>query len=139
MHPDITKAIELIDRRIEGLQRAKQELLNAFGDERVSAVNGNRPSSQSVPPQKPAQSFIKKPKTQKDKLIEFLEKEGPHTRGEIVKKTGIPEGTVAALLSEKRGFENHDHKWSVKAAERYRMPLPFPSGELSSAQEAETP
>lgn len=132
MHPDIQKAINLIDRKITGLQRAKQALLDEFEDGNTS-TDQNKMSARSVSSHHPG-----KPKTtQKMRLIKLLQAESPLTRVEIVEKSGIPKGTIASLLNDKETFEGQDGKWQLKV--KNRMFLPSQSEGLSSAFKAETP
>lgn len=48
-------------------------------------------------------------------LKEYLAASGPATRGQILKDTGIPAGTLSALLLERTDFEQTDEGlWAVR-------------------------
>jgi hypothetical protein len=106
MNPEIEKAIELIDQKIMGLQKAKLTLLEAFGEKSEDmkhqaslfpAIKRNTPKRSSP--------------TRRDELANFLKAEGPLTRTEIFKRSGIPQGTVSTLLLDKASFKSRDGKW----------------------------
>lgn len=135
MHPDIQKAIELIDRKIAGLQTVRDALISEFGD--VHSSSSEKKTS-SIP-DSPRSSDGPKPPTRKEQIIKLLEVEGPLSRSEIVKKSGIPEGTVANTLNDKVTFESLLGKWRLKESTKRRVIVPIQSEELSSAAEAEIP
>lgn len=112
MHPDIEKAIELIDSKIHGLQRVKQTLLDEFGGE--PAVN----KQQTSLPFRRRLIVAKKPETRKEAIIKLLKEEGPLSRSEIINKSGIPQGTVATVLTDKDTFKSKDNKWYVAEDEQ---------------------
>jgi hypothetical protein len=107
---EILKAIELIDSKIAGLQRVRQTLLEEFGEKSIQA------NSQLRPPLFPETRFtrlapIPAAPTRRDAVIKLLENEGPLSRSEIIDKSGIPKGTVATILNDKKRFISKDHKW----------------------------
>jgi hypothetical protein len=109
MHPDIEKTISMIDRQISDLQRAKKTLIEVFGEKETQ--NADK-ITQSLP-------FPKSTKiTRKEAVIKFLQEQGPLSRGEIVKKSGIPVGTVSFILNDKTRFTNKDGKWHVIESEK---------------------
>lgn len=53
----------------------------------------------------------------RDQLVEFLIKNGPHTRKIITEKTGIPEGTLNFEMRDRDTFEEvPDNRWDVTDA-----------------------
>jgi hypothetical protein len=46
-------------------------------------------------------------------LVEFLKKYGPQTRAAILAKTGIPNGSLAALLNKPEFSRDADGRWSL--------------------------
>ena len=107
---EILKAIELIDNKISGLQRAKQTLLEEFGEKPVQVDN------QLQPPLFPPSKFTRMAPistgiTRRDEIITLLQMEGPLSRSEILDKSGIPKGTVATILNDKNRFASKEGKW----------------------------
>ncbi len=109
--PDIQKAIEIIDRKIQSLQAARNQLAHAFGIEE-SAQSVPKPSQlqiKLVPPNGASQHLPRK-----EALAAFLIQNGPMSRADIVARSGIPEGTVSYCLNDKRFFEQSaDGLWSA--------------------------
>jgi hypothetical protein len=97
MHQDIGKAIDLIDYKIAELQRAKRTLIEAFGQK--------IPSTMSLPGMSKG--------GRKETVIKLLQDEGPLTRAEIIEKAGIPKGTVATVLNDKKTFKSKKGKWHL--------------------------
>ena len=107
MHPDIEKAIGLIDRKIAGLQRVRQTLLDEFGDKNI-------PTDNKMPfPSSLAKKTKKTKKTRRLDVIKLLQEEGPLARPEILRKTGFPVGTISFILNDKTTFENKNGKWQL--------------------------
>lgn len=106
--PDIKRVIEILDLRVQSLQKIKQMLLTEFGTE----IEG------SVVPDIPAETEVQKgepKKTRKQFLIEFLKKHGPQTRKELMETTGLPRGTIAFLLNDKDTFVHvAGGKWAAR-------------------------
>lgn len=105
--PDIRRAIEIIDQRIQSLQRIREMLIKEFGvDEGPLAIFS---SNATVPSEAPPT------KTRKQFLAEFLRTNGPTTRKDIETKTGLPKGTIAFALNDKNFFQRlSDGRWTVK-------------------------
>lgn len=100
--PDIRRAIEIVDQRIQSLQKIKEMLLKEFGSEEIPSEG-----QQTLP------GLVKK--SRKETLIDFLKTYGPTSRKEIEAKTGMPKGTVAFLLNDKDTFQHlQDGKWTVR-------------------------
>jgi hypothetical protein len=106
MNPEIEKAIELIDQKIMGLQKAKLTLLEAFGEKSEDIKH-----QASLFPVIKRNTVKKSTPTRREELAEFLKLEGPLTRTEIFKRSGIPQGTVSTLLLDKATFKSKDGKW----------------------------
>jgi len=114
---EVLRAIEIIDRKIQSLQNARNQLAHAFGVD-SSPLTGMEPTEATLAAVKPrihAPTFGPvQQKPRKEALAEFLRANGPTSRGEIVLKAGLPEGTVSYCLNDKRFFvqlENGD--WDV--------------------------
>ena len=110
IHPDIEKAIRLIDQKITELNKAKMTLLEAFGEK--PTLQGNRFTQSSSP------RFIRIPKkssklTRREAIIKLLKEEGPLSRSEILKKTSFPRGTIAFVLNDKDMFFSKDGLWHL--------------------------
>jgi hypothetical protein len=108
---DITRIIELIDKKIRALTVTKQTLIDEFG-------NGQ---STSLP--LPFKTPVRLPKlirttpteaTRKDSIEKMLREHGPMTRKEIMDSSGFPQGTVAYVLNDSNRFISKDGKWYVK-------------------------
>lgn len=95
MHQDIEGTIELIDHRIDELQRSKRTLLETFGGKTIPILS---PSETSKTGRKGA-------------VIKLIQEEGPLTRSEILQKGNIPRGTVATILNDKATFRSKKGKW----------------------------
>lgn len=108
INPDIKKAIEIIDQRIESLKKIKENLAAEFGiDVKL------QPSRSPVAPEAgPHQlSLTGTGGTSKDKVAAFLRNHNPASRKEIVKGTGLPDGTVSYALNDKERFRRTDNGW----------------------------
>jgi hypothetical protein len=50
------------------------------------------------------------------RVVDFLQSNGPSTRREIVEKSAIPEGTIANVLTNRKDiFRKREGKWEVKS------------------------
>ena len=103
MDRDIVGAIEIIDGRIARLGELRKQLAEEFGIAQKTHVSSN---------QKPLFGKAGE-KSRKEQLADYLEANGPKTRMEIVKQTGIPPGTVSFCLKDKRFAKNGDGKWDL--------------------------
>jgi hypothetical protein len=105
---DIQRAIEIIDQRIQSLQRIKEMLVKEFGGE-GAALSGQ------VSLFEPSISTTPFKKTRKQFLVDFFREHGAQTRQAIREKTALPLGTVAFLLNDKDTFQRlPDGKWTIK-------------------------
>lgn len=110
MQPEIEKAIELIDQKIIGLQKAKETLIEAFGE---MVVDSRIQPSLFQRQKRPVPTPIKAGPTRKETIMKLLQEEGPLSRSEIMKRSGIPQGTVANVLTDKDTFGSEEGKWFV--------------------------
>ena len=108
--PDIRRAIEIIDQRIQSLQRIREMLVNEFGvDEGTIQKLAIFAADATVP------SGTLPTKTRKQFLTDFLRTNGPTTRKDIETKTGLPKGTIAFALNDKDLFQRlPDGRWTAK-------------------------
>jgi len=106
--------IETLDKRIAKLQDIRRLLLEEFGgtsgqEKQLKAGGGKR---RVVPPLRGKTTDEKPRKTQ---IHEWLKIHGPATRGEILKGTQFPGGTVGSLLSQCPDlFESREGKWYAR-------------------------
>lgn len=116
IHPDIKKAIEIIDQRIDSLRHIRESLAKEFGMEDMvkPSVPQNLPSRQTTISLIPVESR----RTRKDQVEEYLKQHGPSRRKEIAEGLGVPEGTVSYVLNDKERFSNVEHgKWDLVSQE----------------------
>lgn len=108
--PDIKRAIEIIDQRINSLQQIRKMLIDEFG-----LNNQNAPLAKVLSEQTesaPAST------TRKGALINLLKSEGPLHRRDILTKTNFPVGTIAYLLNDKETFTHRrDGRWDLAKRE----------------------
>lgn len=108
--PDIRRAIEIIDQRIQSLQRIREMLIKEFGVdegaiEQLTIFSGDAAARSETPPTK----------TRKQFLADFLKSNGPTSRKDIEAKTGLPKGTIAFALNDKNVFQRlPDGRWTAK-------------------------
>jgi hypothetical protein len=105
MHPDIARAISVIDSQIRELEKAKRILIDTFGESNSGVSTIHAP-----------QHLLRK-KTRKDEVVKLIREAGALSRGEIVHKTGIPVGTVSFILNNKSLFINRNGKWDLVGKE----------------------
>lgn len=104
--------IGTLDKRISKLQEIRRLLVEEFGEEALSPVvdTGKRQIAAPAAPTIHAKTGNEKPR--KIQIHEWLKAHGPSTRGEILKGTQFPGGTVGSLLSQcPELFESRDGKW----------------------------
>lgn len=107
MDQDISKIIELIEKKIKALTVTRQTLIDEFGNGRTEPM----PSlSGKVSMANLAQV---KELTRKDAVEKLILEQGPMSRKDIVHKTGFPDGTVAFVLNDKKRFISKDGKWHI--------------------------
>lgn len=106
MDSDISKIIELIDKKIKALSITKQTLIDEFG-------NGKPEVSRPFPRATLADIDVHQ-LSRKDAVAKLIREQGPQSRREIIEKTGFPEGTVAYVLNDKNRFvSTQDDKWDI--------------------------
>jgi hypothetical protein len=104
MDQDVSKIVELIDRKIKALTVTRQTLIDEFG-------NGGKA--------KPGLTMAKEALSRKDTVEQLLLQHGPMTRKEIMEcAPDIPEGSISFVLSDKKRFVPKDGKWDVVKKER---------------------
>ncbi len=111
--------LKTVKRRIANLQQIERLIVEEFIDS--SSSNGtaisakrNRKQPKVAPTANAAITGSSNGTSRKFIIHEWLKKNGPATRGEVIKGTKLPEGTVGAYLStEKDLFESRDGKWHV--------------------------
>lgn len=100
--------LEAIDKRIAKLQQIRALIIEEFGQQPNTIPDRKRimrKRNASVEP---------KSKGRKGEIHEWLSQNGPSTRAEIIKGTGLPQGTVGGYLSSESDlFENRDGKWNA--------------------------
>jgi len=113
IQPDILKAIEIINQRIESLKQIRDNLAREFGMDAIMKSAPAKEISFQLP-------FITggESKTSKDKIADFLKHNGPSSRKEIAEGTGVPMGTVSYALNDKTRFSRDEHGWTVASAEQ---------------------
>ncbi|MFA4975833.1 MAG: hypothetical protein WC853_13895 [Thermodesulfovibrionales bacterium] len=118
MTQDVENIIAMIDRKINALNQAKQTLRSEFG-------NGNANMTvSSVPVSSTTKNKTKGKVTQKDKVITAIRQYGPLGRKEIHEKTGVPTGTISAVVNDRTMFVSKDEKWHlIEKEEKEESPL----------------
>lgn len=104
--------IETLDKRISKLQEIRRLLVEEFGE---TPLQEKRPEIDPGKRQIAAKTIHAKngdEKPRKIQIHEWLKVHGPATRGEILKGTQFPGGTVGSLLSQcPELFESREGKW----------------------------
>lgn len=140
--PEVLKAIEIIDKKIQSLLEARNRLAMAFGVELSAPLSHPTPSlaesKQPAAPLRPPGSLVPPPQSgRKVQLAEFLLEHGPLTRLEIVDKAGLPEGTVSYCLNDKRFFEQDENgNWKITDYSRHGLERKSQTGIFQSDQRA---
>ncbi len=106
--PDITRAIEIIDQRINSLKNIKQMLVKEFG---LASNATSTPHALKL-------NDLAPNLTRKQQVIKFLRENGASKRIEIIRKSGVPQGSVACALVDRDTFlQTEDGKWDVREKE----------------------
>lgn len=114
MHPDIRKALSVIDKQIADLAKAKESLIAIFGsmgNSTLQEIESDKPLSRAAEVIQRVEAA--KGESRKESIIKLLDKEGPLTRTEMAQKSGIPLGTLSFVLRDKNVFHNQEGKWSL--------------------------
>jgi len=101
--PDIRSTVEKLDQRIAKLRRIKEMLLEEYSVD----SEGKLPQIRKPPEEGSA------PKTSKRVIADFILTNGPAQRKDIIAGTGIPIGTIAFALNDKKIFRSVNGKWDV--------------------------
>jgi hypothetical protein len=115
--PDIKRAIEIIEQRIQSLQQVKEMLVTEFFGEEQPASPDPVPETTPWLFNQPKRKITLPPvqKTRKQTLIDFLKQHGPSVRGQIMEQTKMPRGTLAFLLNDKETFSRlDDGRWMIR-------------------------
>jgi len=107
INPEIEKAIQVIEAKIEELQKARKVLIDLFGSTVNLAATISAQNQTSRP-----KLTLSKP-SRRDALIRLFEEQGPLSRSEIFKQSGFPKGTVAYLLNDKDTFVSKNGRWHL--------------------------
>lgn len=110
MNTELEKIIFQIDKKIKALEQAKKVLHDEFGEHRSVIMQASFAESDGI-----EKGTSTKKKSRKQAIVDLIIQEGPLTRAEIVSKTGLPLGTIAFVLNDKRTFYNEGGKWNLKA------------------------
>lgn len=98
--------LDAVRRRMANLEQIQRLILEEFGES--NERNGTR-ATRTANTQSPQAANGVSRKTQ---LHDWLKKNGPATRAQIIEGSGLPGGTVGGYLSaQKELFENRDGKW----------------------------
>ena len=104
--------LEAVRKRKANLEKIEALILEEFGQP-ASAT------AEDVP--RPKRAYKRKHKpgvpelTRRLQIHAWLKANGPASRAEIIKGSGLPDGTVGGYLSsEKDLFENRDGKWHAR-------------------------
>jgi hypothetical protein len=94
-----------------------------LGAEAIERITSKPPRSNQKTPagggnKTPAGNATTAGKTRVQELREFLIKEGPMLRRDVIAKSGIPQGTVNTTLNDKNFRKLPDGKWSGEEAKK---------------------
>jgi hypothetical protein len=103
-----------LKRRIAKLQQIHDMLVEEYGQSAVPNTNGKakHTAAGAVASLRGRRAHGHSGPTRKAQIHEWLKANGPAARGEIIKGSGLPTGTVGSLLSQcPELFENREGKW----------------------------
>jgi hypothetical protein len=109
VNPDIKKAVEVLNHRIENLERIKGMLLEEFGAE---SVLGDMAETRAKP-RLLGIGAEGADVNRRAQLAQFFRDHGPARRSEIIAGSGIPQGTIAFLLNKWPEFVRRRGKWQL--------------------------
>ena len=114
LNPRIQATVDLLDERIDNLQKIKTMLLAEYG----VTENGGQPSETIRSMATPLPKIPRKPpgrgSERKKELMSYLLKAGPTRRSVLSQQAGMPAGTVSYLLHDKTTFRRlGDGRWDV--------------------------
>src|SRR5690348_15634258 len=102
MDQSSSSMLAVIDKRITKLQQIRAMIVEEFGQQLNGARAAKRTRKRNVKPAGEATG-------RKQQMHEWLKAHGPATRSEIIKGSGLPEGTISGYLSaDKNLFENRE-------------------------------
>jgi hypothetical protein len=104
--------LDAIDKRIAKLKQIRSLIVEEFGQ----PMNGSMPKPTRRTRKRISRSAGNaRTGGRKAQIYDWLKQNGPATRAEVIKGTGLPPGTVGGYLSaEKELFENHSGKWQAR-------------------------
>ena|SRR3989442_2848488 len=134
---DILQAIQIIDDKIASLQKARDQLANAFGiDGKSHTPHGDtlpRNGGSNAAPQRSVPGH--EPSGRKVELALFLLAHGPTSRATIIEQSGLPEGTISYCLNDKRFFhQTADGNWAITEYSRRGLERGSKTGTFQSEQ-----
>src|SRR5579871_6011783 len=89
-----------LDRRIARLQQIRQMLVEEYGQSPIGSANGKPRSAAMATSTRGRRAHGHSGPTRKMQIHEWLKANGPAVRGDIIKGSGLPSGTVGSLLSQ---------------------------------------
>jgi hypothetical protein len=113
MDSDIARAVAVIDAKIESLKGIRSQLVNLFGNNNISGSTSIQSSTAPISGITATAHNGARRVTRKDAVEQFIRQNGPSTRIEILRGTGIPEGTIAYCLNDKERFRQAEEgRWA---------------------------
>lgn len=115
---EIRNVINLLDQRIRRLQEARAILQEEWFGE-VDVVIGNPPfanPSQETTENGNGNKVARSGRGRKAQLEKFLKEHGPSLRAEVVKGSGVPDGTLGYLIGKypHTFVRTGDGRWALK-------------------------
>jgi len=111
----IQATIDSLERRIAKLSKLKEGLAEEFGEEPIRSSRKGTGKTTNLFAALEVPHHGTKPLTSKQRVLEFLDSQGPKFRREIIKEAGIPEGTIAGILVDKKLFVRRDDgRWELR-------------------------
>jgi len=113
MNADILKAVQIINQRIENLEKIKAMLLEEYGAESTFPKSTVRTAQTTLLTLQNANGNGHG--TRRDQLVRFLTEHGPAKRATIIARSGMPKGSIAFLLNQKDYFaRTSDGMWTAR-------------------------
>jgi hypothetical protein len=104
--------LDAIDKRMAKLKEIRAMIVEEFGQNGTAPRHRGAKGSDRRKRRSSIQGALSGRKTQ---IHNWLKQNGPASRSEIIKGTGLPGGTVGGYLSSEKGlFESRDGKWHAR-------------------------
>ena len=142
MNPDIEKVIEQLEAKIAELEKARDTLVETFCQpdsprRRMLAARQASTPTVTTPAYGPETTIpsggrMRRRRTRKDIVTEFIRQHGPSTRAQILAGAGVPPGSVAFVLNDRARFYLKDGRWHNAGAAPPEVGAP--SSEASSSE-----